>query len=116
MAKFDSKKTSLAMGTIGAVLAAGCCLGPLLLVMLGVSGAWIGNLSALEPYRPVFIGIALIAMFIAWHQIFRAQDNCNPKTICAAPKPRFVYKLGFWMMSLLVLIALIFPYILPLFY
>lgn len=39
----------LAIGGITAVLASTCCLGPLILVLLGFSGAWIGNLSTLEP-------------------------------------------------------------------
>ncbi|EMR15037.1 mercuric transport protein, partial [Klebsiella quasipneumoniae] len=30
-----------------------CCLGPLVLIALGFSGAWIGNLTVLEPYRPI---------------------------------------------------------------
>src|SRR3546814_9143726 len=37
---------------IGAGLASACCVVPLLLVMLGISGAWIANLTALEPYKP----------------------------------------------------------------
>ena len=43
---------SLVAGGIAAVLASACCLGPLVLIALGVSGPWIGNLAALEPYRP----------------------------------------------------------------
>src|SRR3546814_4530197 len=53
---------ALLAGGITALLASTCCLGPLVLVALGFSGAWIGNLTALEPYRPFFIGAALIAM------------------------------------------------------
>jgi hypothetical protein len=33
------------------------------LIALGFSGAWIGNLTVLEPYRPIFIGAALVALF-----------------------------------------------------
>ena len=53
----------LAAGGVAALLASACCLGPLVLITLGVSGAWISNLAALEPYRPLFIGVALVAMF-----------------------------------------------------
>jgi len=35
----------LAAGGIAAILASTCCLGPLVLVLLGFSGAWIGNLA-----------------------------------------------------------------------
>ena len=45
----------LAAGSVAAILASTCCLGPLILVLLGFSGAWIGSLSVLEPYRPMFL-------------------------------------------------------------
>ncbi len=50
-------------GGLAAITASTCCLGPLVLVALGFSGAWIGNLTVLEPYRPLFIGAALVALF-----------------------------------------------------
>ncbi|MEX1993519.1 MAG: mercuric transporter MerT family protein, partial [Steroidobacteraceae bacterium] len=59
MSQSKSEKVALATGGVSAVLASACCLGPLLLISLGVGGAWIGNLTLLEPYRPFFIGIAL---------------------------------------------------------
>ncbi len=43
------KRIAATGSVIGAVLASSCCIVPLLLVTLGVSGAWIGSLSALEP-------------------------------------------------------------------
>ena len=52
---------SLLAGGVAALLASACCLGPLVLVVLGFSGAWIGNLTALEPYRPWFLAAALVA-------------------------------------------------------
>jgi len=48
---------ALFVGGLAAILASTCCLGPLVLVALGLSGAWIGNLTLLEPYRPLFIGV-----------------------------------------------------------
>ncbi|MCE8010412.1 mercuric ion transporter MerT [Billgrantia desiderata] len=107
----------LAAGGVAALLASACCLGPLVLITLGVSGAWIGNLTAMEPYRPLFIGVALVALFFAWRRIFRpAADQCQPDEVCAVPRVRVAYKMIFWLVSVLVLIALAFPYALPLFY
>ncbi len=53
---------ALFTGGLAAILASACCLGPLVLIALGFSGAWIGNLTVLEPYRPIFIGVALVAL------------------------------------------------------
>lgn len=103
-------------GGLAAILASTCCLGPLVLVALGVSGAWIGNLTVLEPYRPLFIGAALVALFFAWRRIFRPATDCKPGEVCALPQARTTYKVIFWIVVALVLIALAFPYVLPLFY
>lgn len=116
MANTKNGRGSLVAGGLAAILASTCCLGPLVLVALGFSGAWIGNLTMLEPYRPVFIGIALVALFFAWRRIFRPAEACKPGEVCAVPHVRGTYKLIFWVVAALVLVALAFPYILPLFY
>jgi len=67
---------ALLVGGLAAILASTCCLGPLVLVALGLSGAWIGNLTLLEPYRPFFITGALVALFFAGLRIFRSE--CRP--------------------------------------
>ena len=107
---------ALLAGGIAAVLASACCLGPLVLITLGFSGAWIGNLTALEPFRPIFIGAALIAMFFAWRRIYRPVEACLPGEVCAVPRIRTIYKALFWAVAALVLPALVFPYLAPLFY
>ena len=107
---------ALFVGGLAAVLASTCCLGPLVLVALGVSGAWIGNLTKLEPYRLYFVGGAVIALFFAWRRIFRPVEACEPGQVCAAPQTRRVYKMLFGIVSLLVFIALVFPYLIRFFY
>lgn len=106
----------LAVGGIAAILASACCLGPLVLVTVGFSGAWIGNLAVMEPYRPLFIVAALVAMFFAWRRIFRSTEQCQPGEICAVPQVRKGYKFRFWFVVLLIVVALAFPYVLPWFY
>jgi mercuric ion transport protein len=111
-------KVTLVGGAVAALLSSLCCLGPLVLVMLGVSGAWIGNLAALEPYRPMFIGVAVVCMAFAYRYIYRAPaaQACEPGTLCALPQTNRLYKRLFWGVSALVLLALTFPYLMPLFY
>ena len=116
MSKTKGERTALMAGGLAALVASACCLGPLVLVTLGISGAWIGNLSALEPYRPISIGVALIAMFFAYRRIFRPAQDCKPGEVCAVPQVRRGYQLMFWIVAALVLVALAFPYVLPLFY
>lgn len=107
---------ALAAGGLAAILASTCCLGPLVLVTLGFSGAWIGSLTLLEPYRPIFLGAALVALLFAYRRIFRAVAGCKPGEVCAIPQVNTAYKTLFWVVVALVLLAFVFPYIAPLFY
>ncbi len=115
-AETQSSCVTLMVGGLAAILASTCCLGPLVLVMLGISGAWIGNLTLLEPYRPLFIGAALVALFLAYRRIFWHKQSCQPRDVCALPQVRTTYKIMFWVVTALVVIALAFPYVMPLFY
>jgi mercuric ion transport protein len=108
-------RVALAVGGIAAILASACCLGPLVLLALGVSGAWIGNLTALERYRPIFIGATLVALYFAHRRIYRP-EACAPDELCAVPRVRQSYKLLFWIVAALLGIALVFPLVAPLFY
>lgn len=108
--------SALLVGGLAAILASTCCLGPLVLVALGLSGAWIGNLTLLEPYRPFFIAGALVALFFAGRRIFRPEHDCQPGEVCAVPRTRRIYKIVFGIVSALVLIALVYPYVAKFFY
>jgi mercuric ion transport protein len=49
-------------------------------------------------------------------RIFRPAQACKADEVCAIPQVRTAYKLIFWIVAALVLIALAFPYVLRLFY
>ena len=106
----------LLTGGLAAILASTCCLGPLVLITLGVSGAWISNLNLLEPYRPIFIGAAVLALFFAYRRIWRPAAACEPGQVCALPDVKRRYKALFWIVVGLVVVALGFPLIAPWFY
>lgn len=110
--------TTLTGGLVAGILASVCCVGPLVLVMVGVSGAWISNLTLLEPYRWIFVGIAFVFMALAWRRIYRAPAaaQCEPGTACALPQTNRAHRVMFWVVSALVLLAFAFPYFAPLFY
>ena len=116
MASSRTGRGALAIGGLAAILASTCCLGPLVLVLLGVSGAWIGNLTVLEPYRPIFLGVALIALLLAGRRIFRPAEACQPGEVCAIPRVRTTYQVIFWIVAGLIAVGLLFPFIVPLFY
>lgn len=110
-------KAGLSGGALAAIGASVCCLGPLVLVSIGVGGAWISNLALLTPYRWLFVLAALGFMGIAWRKIYRAPAAaCEPGTPCALPQTNRGYRILFWAVSALIVFAVAFPYVVPLFY
>jgi len=118
MAENRTEKLTLIGGVLAAIVASICCLGPLVLVLVGISGAWISNLAAFEPYRPLALGVAIVFMVLAYRKIYGAPspEACEPGTLCAMPQTNRVYKIMFWVVSAVVLVAIVFPYFAPLFY
>ncbi|HHX4192235.1 TPA: mercuric transporter MerT family protein, partial [Burkholderia contaminans] len=55
-------------------------------------------------------------LFFAWRRIVRPTAACKPGEVCAIPQVRTTYKLIFWFVAVLVLVALGFPYVMPFFY
>jgi mercuric ion transport protein len=107
---------ALVVGGLAAILASACCLGPLVLLMLGISGAWIANLTALEPYRPIFISVAAVALFFSYRHIVRPAVACQAGEVCAVPEVRATYKILFGLAVALLLVAVSYPWIVPYLY
>src|SRR3989442_639997 len=111
MSEPKTGRGALFTGGLAAILASACCLGPLVLIALGFSGAWIGNLAVLEPYRPIFIGVALVALFFAWRRIYRQAAARQTRGGCPSPPMRASFKLHFLVLGAPGLVALGFPYV-----
>ncbi len=105
------------LGAIGAAVAASiCCLGPLALLALGVGGAWVGNLTALGRYRPVFIVVTVGSLGFAFYRAYRKEsdgETCKPGSYCANPARQRINKVVLWFVSALVVGLLAFPYVVP---
>lgn len=114
----DGKKGWFAAGGVfGALLASTCCIVPLVLVTLGVSGAWIGNLTALEPYKPLFAGIALVFIGFGFREVhFKPKSACEDGSYCARPESALITKSALWLATALVVLALTINWWAPYFY
>lgn len=103
-----SKESNLPIiGGIVAAFGAGlCCAGPLVLLLLGISGSWISNLTKFEPFRPYFI-LTVIALFAyAGWRVYRPIEMCEPGTACALPEVRLRRQVTF-LITLLIAVALV---------
>ncbi len=107
---------SLIAGILAGIGASVCCVGPLVLLALGIGGAWIGNLAALEPYRPIFVGLTLVFIGLAFRQLYMVPPMCAPGAPCADPRTNSRQRVIFWLVAVSLLALLAVPWFAPLFY
>jgi len=103
-------------GILGALAASTCCILPLVLFSLGISGAWIGQLTALSPYQPVFIALTVLCLGYGYWLVYRRRvAACDPGAACARPLPNRLVKSMLWFATVLIAIAFAWPYLVPIF-
>lgn len=103
-------------GILAALAAASCCFVPFALITLGVSGAWIGNLTSLEPYQPFFAVVAAALIGYGFFTVYRKpQLECADDSFCARPGSKRTTKIALWIAAALFIVAIGFPKLAPLF-
>jgi mercuric ion transport protein len=110
------QKLMAAGGLLGALAASSCCILPLVLFSLGVSGAWIGNFTQLAPYQPYFIAATIACLGYGYWLVYRASKvACADGEACARPMPNRLVRLGLILATVLVVAAIGFNLVAPLF-
>ncbi|HEP9532934.1 TPA: mercury transporter MerT [Pseudomonas aeruginosa] len=99
-------KGSLVASSLTAIGASVCCVG----------GTWVGALTMMEPLRPLFIGLTLLFLGLAFRKLYLVPQVCTPGTPCADPRTLVRQRLVFWIVSVLLLGLLAVPWLAPLFY
>jgi mercuric ion transport protein len=75
---------------------------------------WIGNLTALAPYQPIFVAFTLGFLGAGfWLVYLRPKPACTGGEACARPLPGRIVKTSLWLAIILVAAALAFPYVAP---
>lgn len=102
-------------GILGALAASSCCVIPLILFSLGIGGAWIGNLTALAPYKPLFVaGTAGLLGYGFYLVYWKPRRACADGAACARPIPSRLVRFALWIATVLVIAAFAFDYVAPL--
>jgi mercuric ion transport protein len=102
-------------GVLGALAASSCCILPLVLFGLGVSGAWIGNLTRLAPYQPYFLAATAACLGYGYWLLYRSRKvACTDAEACTRPLPNRIVTIGLVGATLLVIGAVTFDFLAPL--
>ncbi len=109
-------KRLMALAVLSSLLASTCCVLPLVLVLVGIGGAWMSHLVALKPVTPVFIALSVATLGWAGYLVFRPQAACAVEDGAACETTRPVMRRIFIGCALFIALLLLFPLIAPVFY
>jgi len=102
-------------GILGALAASSCCIIPLILFSLGIGGAWIGNLTALAPYKPFFVAGTTGVLGYGFYLVYwKPRRACADDAECARPVRSHLVEIALWIATVLVAAAFAFDYVAPL--
>lgn len=105
----DKPRLAALGGVAAGIASALCCVGPLVAVAIGVSGA--GLAATFEPLRPYFLGAAGLSLGAGFFWVAREERQaCEPGKLCASPAARRSIKRWLWIATALVLVFGSFPW------
>jgi len=102
-------------GIVGALAASSCCIVPLILFSLGISGAWIGNLTALAPWKPLFVVATAGLLGYGFYLVYwKPRQTCSDGAACTRPISNRLVQFALWIATVLAAAAFAFDYVAPL--
>lgn len=110
MKLIKTTSSSLLGATIAAIAASLCCVAPLVLLTLGIGGAWVSTLTQFEFLRPWAIGLTLLLLGLAFWQLYITPKRCPIDKPCAKPKALYIYRIIYWIVAVLLILLLSFPW------
>lgn len=115
MSRPAPESASIAAGALSALSASTCCVLPLVLVSVGVGGAWVAQVRELERFYFVFAGIALAAFGYAFYRLYLKPEPCAPEAAACEPGMRRRQRIGFWVTLIAAKALLLAPFYVPYF-
>jgi mercuric ion transport protein len=103
----------LVAGLCSAAGASICCVGPFLLLSLGISGAWISGLAEIEPYRPIFIGLSILFLGLAFHRLYFKSRTDASELSCTDQRALNQRRFSFWLAAIVIFGLIAVPWFVP---
>ncbi len=106
----NSSNRPLLLAILAGIGASACCVGPLLLLSLGIGGAWVGNLTAMSPYSGYFTAATLLILAMVFRKLYLIPQTCDQGAVCENPNVLKNQRIIFWLVSIVLIIMMSFPY------
>jgi mercuric ion transport protein len=111
-----NQKQAIIASVLAGIGASLCCVAPLVLLSLGIGGAWVADFTAFEPLRPAFLLLTLVFVGLAFRKLYLIPQVCDPSKPCADGKTIRRQRAIFWVVIIPLLGLVAFPWVAPLFY
>jgi mercuric ion transport protein len=108
-----SSLAAIGLALLAAIGASVCCVVPLVLVLLGISGAWIAHLTAFDPWRPWFIAATLLCLGMAFWVLYGPSSQCRTEGACVESATLRRRRFWLWIASAVIMLLLLLPYVVP---
>lgn len=104
----EKSKLPIIGGVITAIVASLCCIGPVVVALIGVGS--IGAFSVFEAYRPYLIGLTVAILGLAFYLTYRKREvKCEDDT-CKVESAGKWNKVAVWFVTFIAAVAIAFPY------
>lgn len=111
-----NQKQAMIASVLAGISASLCCVAPLVLLSLGIGGAWMTNFSMFEPLRPLFLLLTLIFVWLAFRKLYLTPETCELDKPCADNETIRKQRVIFWVVTIPLFGLVAFPWVAPLFY
>ena len=101
---------AILVASLAAIGASVCCVVPLVLVLMGISGAWIANLTAMDAWRPGFSVATLLCLAVAFWSLYGPSSRCRTDGACISPQVLVRRRRWLWLAAVGIATLLLFPY------
>ena len=105
-----STTPAILVASLAAIGASVCCVVPLVLVLMGISGAWIANLTAMDAWRPWVSAATLLCLALAFWNLYGPSSRCRSDGVCVSPQVLARRRHWLWLAAIGIAILLLFPY------
>ncbi|GBE15858.1 MAG TPA: hypothetical protein ENH32_00550 [Proteobacteria bacterium] len=87
---------------VAALLAASCCIGPVIFIIFGTSVGFLSKFAALSPFRPYMLGAAFLMLGYSFWKLYLKKADCS----CEADfRTRRIARMIFWTAAVAMIIS-----------
>src|SRR5258708_17536812 len=104
----SARALATAGSVVSGILASACCIGPLVLTLMGISGAAFAH--RFDPFRPYLLVVTYALLGGAFYLTYRPQAACGSGEACEMAGAGRLGRIIIWIATIVGFLATAFPW------